>query len=247
MNDKIYIHEFIDIIGQNRARYMHHMAANWSPMAQEDRHQLLYGLWGIVGSTGLWPKTVNIWEEDGFEGIARSFKGETSHPDLQDPKLAKWWAKAAEYRSGGVDRLVKPAPWMLTIEEACAKGIRGDVFAHEMINVPPGTAAEHLDLVRDKIAPARAEFGWILAGAWRTVMRADDECIFVWAIPTWDQWAEMENSSASVEPGTHTDYKELPNVSNLSRIIMVDSALCPFKLGRQPSRADREGDWEENV
>ena len=28
-NDKVYIHEFIDIIGHNRANYMHHMTANW--------------------------------------------------------------------------------------------------------------------------------------------------------------------------------------------------------------------------
>ena len=30
VNDKVYIHEFIDIIGHNRANYMHHMTANWS-------------------------------------------------------------------------------------------------------------------------------------------------------------------------------------------------------------------------
>jgi len=246
MNDKVYIHEFIDIIGQNRARYMQHMAANWSPMAQEDRHQLLYGLWGIVGSTGPWPKTVNIWEEDGFAGIARSFKGETSHPDLQDPKLARWWAKAAEFRSGGLDRLLVPAPWMPTIEEAVAAGIRGQVFAHEMITVTPGTSASHLDVIGEKVAPARAEFGWVLAGAWRTAMRSDDECIFVWAIPTWEQWAEMEQSSASLQPGSHSNYSGLPGVTSLSRFIMVDAALCPFRLGRQPSRADRVDDWEEH-
>jgi hypothetical protein len=30
LNDKVYIHEFIDITKQNRARYMHHMAAKRS-------------------------------------------------------------------------------------------------------------------------------------------------------------------------------------------------------------------------
>ena len=45
VNDKVYIHEFIDIIGHNRANYMHHMTANWSPIAQEERHQLCYGVW----------------------------------------------------------------------------------------------------------------------------------------------------------------------------------------------------------
>ena len=52
MNDKVYIHEYIDIIGHNRGRYMYHMTANWSPTAQEERHQLCYGVWGVVGSTG---------------------------------------------------------------------------------------------------------------------------------------------------------------------------------------------------
>ena len=39
-NNKVYIHEYIDIIGQNRAKYMHHMAANFSPTAQQERHSL---------------------------------------------------------------------------------------------------------------------------------------------------------------------------------------------------------------
>ena len=39
---KIYIHEFIDIIGHNRARYMHHMTANWCPTgARRAQHAVL--------------------------------------------------------------------------------------------------------------------------------------------------------------------------------------------------------------
>ena len=101
-NDKVYIHEFIDIIGHHRADYMHHMTANWSPIAQEERNQLCYGVWGIVGSTGQWPATVNMWEEDGWAGLARSFGYELGHADLQDPKLAHWWARASQFRSGGL-------------------------------------------------------------------------------------------------------------------------------------------------
>ena len=52
---------------------MHHMTANLSPIAQEQRNQLCYGVWGTIGSTGTWPEVVNIWEEDGFDGLARSF------------------------------------------------------------------------------------------------------------------------------------------------------------------------------
>ena len=69
MNDKVYIHEFIDIIGHNRARYMHHMTANWCPVAREERNQLCFGVWGTVGSTGRWPEVVNMWELDGWDGL----------------------------------------------------------------------------------------------------------------------------------------------------------------------------------
>src|SRR5437588_9832765 len=72
-NDRVYIHEFIDIIGHKRAAYMHHMTANWSPEGQEQRNQLCYGVWAVLGSTGRWPEVVNIWEHDSWDGLAASF------------------------------------------------------------------------------------------------------------------------------------------------------------------------------
>ena len=76
VNDRVYIHEFIDIIGHNRANYMQHMTANWSPIGQEERNQLCYGVWALIGSTGAWPKTVNMWEHEGWSGLAASFATE---------------------------------------------------------------------------------------------------------------------------------------------------------------------------
>ena len=52
---KLYIHELIDITGHNRARYLHHMTANWCPIAREERNQLCLGVWATLGSTGRWP------------------------------------------------------------------------------------------------------------------------------------------------------------------------------------------------
>ncbi len=75
-NDKVYIHELIDVIGHNRANYMHHMTANWSPMAREARHQLCYGVWGTVGTTRRWPEVVNL--TDTIEQLcAEGVRGET--------------------------------------------------------------------------------------------------------------------------------------------------------------------------
>ena len=121
MNDKVYIHELVSIRGQARAKYMHHMTANWGPIGQRERNQLCYGVWATVGSTGRWPQVVNLWEEAGWEGLAQSFAHETGHPGLQDPSLAQWWATAADFRDGGLDRILVPAPWTRTIDQLLAE------------------------------------------------------------------------------------------------------------------------------
>jgi hypothetical protein len=240
-NECIYIHEFIDIIGHHRADYMHHMTANWSPNAQEERGQRCYGVWATLGSTGRWPEVVNIWEHDGWDGLAASFATETVGRGAQDAKLAKWWAKAAEFRRGGVDRILVPAPWTRTITQLCADGVTGACYAHELVRVRPGAATELLVRVRIRADEVRDAFGWELAGAWSTAMTNDDECIVLWAIPTWDAWAAFERE----REGDAQWRRSLDDVvTGWQRTVLVDSPLCPFRTGRQPSRDDRT-DWVE--
>jgi hypothetical protein len=246
VNNKVYTHEFIDIIGANRARYVHHMTANWSPIAQEERNQLCFGVWGTIGTTGRWPQTVNMWEEDGFDGLAAGLRHETSRPSFQDPKLEKWWLRAADYRSGGLDRVLVPAPWTRTIEQLCADGVRGEVYAHEMVKVERGTAATFLSIVRDQAVPAYGTHGWELVGAFRTALADESECVLIWAIPSWEQWSELERALAGDGPVRRWQNRlyEVSLASN--RFLMNDAPLCPLKTGRQPSRADRADDWVED-
>jgi hypothetical protein len=245
VNDKVYIHEFINIIGHNRAKYMHHMTANWSPIGQQERHQLCYGVWGVVGSTRAWPEVVNIWEEDGFKGLASSFRYEFNHATLQDPKLATWWAEAANYRSGGFDRLLVPAPWTRTIEELCADGVRGEVYAHEQFQLPQGGARDFLSHVAETAIPLYSEYGWVLAGAWETAMRNGTECFLHWAIPSWEHWGAFEE--AELAPDTalgkwrRASYER---TTGCERFLVVDSPLSPFRTGRQPSVSDRVDSWD---
>ena len=243
VNEKVYIHELIDIIGQNRARYMYHMTANWSPIGQEERGQQCYGVWGVVGSTARWPQVVNIWEEDGFDGLARSFQHELGHDTLQDPKLAKWWAQAAGYRSGGFDRILVPAPWMRTGAEAIADGVAGEVHAHVQVQLRPGAAPEYLAAAHDGSKAMTSRFGWQLTGAWRTAMAGDAECILLWTIPTWHAWAEAEKA-LTAEPGLGRLGAEL-DVLSVHRFLMVDAPLSPFRIRRQPARADRTDAYSE--
>ena len=95
---------------------------------------------------------------------------------MQDPKLAKWWAEAANYRSRGVDRVLVPAPWTRTIEELCADGVRGDVYAHEQFQLPQGTSASFLEAVREEAVEPLAE---VRLGARRCVGDRDGERVGV--------------------------------------------------------------------
>lgn len=239
MNEKIYIHEYIDIIGHNRSNYMHHMTANFSPRAQQERDQLCYGVWGVLGSTGQWPQVVNIWEEDGFDGMATSFRHECSGPGMQDEHLAAWWAKAAEFRSGGTDRLLRPAPWTRTIEELCAAGVTGESYAHEHVTVSPGKAAEFLETLRQEAIPAYEEFGWELAGAWETFMSNDSECFVLWAIPSWEQWAALERAQHRHPAMAKWLSRRRESTESFNRFLMVDAPLSPFRTHRQPAFSDQ--------
>jgi hypothetical protein len=239
-NDKVYIHEFIDIIGHNRANYMHHMTANFSPMAQVQRHQLCYGVWGTVGTTRRWPEVVNMWEEDGFEGLSTSFRHEFNHPTLQDPDLAKWWARASQFRRAGIDRVLVPAPWTDTIEELCAKGVRGETYAHELVKVPAGTAWEMIERVRQDAQPVYEPYGWQLVGAFATAMCMESEVILLWAIPTWEQWGQFERAQLTDAALVAWRDQAIEHSESWDRFLLVDSPLCPFRTGRQPRESDRD-------
>src|SRR4051812_49873889 len=90
---------------------MHHMTANWCPVARAERNQLCLGVWATLGSTGRWPEVVNMWELDGWDGLAANFAHETGGGEDQDPSLAEWWATAASLRRGGGGRVVLAQPW----------------------------------------------------------------------------------------------------------------------------------------
>jgi hypothetical protein len=176
-----------------------------------------------------------MWEHDSWSGLAASFATEAVGRGAQDPALERWWAKAADFRSGGFDRIVVPAPWTPTIEELCAAGVRGDVYAHELVTVAPGSASELLERARDA-SELHARHGWQLFGAFTTAMANDDEALLLWAIPTWQQWADGEQ-----DPDLGRWRREL-DARTWHRVLMVDAPLSPMRTGRQPSRADRT-DW----
>src|SRR2546427_3374992 len=76
-NGQLYLHETIHIIGTGSEPYKRHTAA-WA--ARRRHGGALVGIWQQSGSTGDWPRVVNLWEMDGWDGWAaileRQYAGE---------------------------------------------------------------------------------------------------------------------------------------------------------------------------
>jgi hypothetical protein len=237
--ERVYIHELVDVVGTERARYQHHMTANWVPFASEDRRQRLFGIWTLVGSTGRWPVVVNLWEYDSWGDLAHNFDVELSHPGHRDPVLAEWWAAAAAFRTGGLDRIVVAHEASPGIEEWCRSGGPGSVgYLHETIRCHAGEADAVADAVVGPVLEDRLRDGLRLVGAYRTALAADDEVLAIWGFPDWASWAAHQASTAG------SGFERLERcaggrVTDRSAVLLVDAELSPLRTGRQPRVEDR--------
>ena len=236
---KLYIHELVDIRGHNRAKYQHHMTANWVPVAMQERDQRCYGVWSTIGSTGRWPEVVNMWELDGWDGLVRNFEVETASGRDQDPSLAEWWATAATFRRGGFDRVLVPHESNRSIDELCAAGVRGAVYAHEVVTLPLGCAPDFVEAVAGEgraALQARAE----LLGAWQVSGVNASEAVVLWALPSWSAWAGLEQAWLERHsPLAKWRARTVALGADFHRTALVDAELSPLRIGRQPAASDR--------
>ena len=183
-----------------------------------------------------------MWELDGWDGLVGNFSHELSHASLQDPSLAEWWAVAAELRRGGIDRIVVPEPWTRPIGELIDAGVRGEVYSHELVKVPPGRAPELLERFAVEGVPAIQDLalGLEVVGAFRTAMVNDSEAIIIWAIPTWDAWAALEQAWLAPTGALASWQKTtLALGADWQRSLLVDAELAPLRIRRQPEVGDR--------
>jgi hypothetical protein len=180
-NAKVYLHETIHIVGAGSEGYTRHAGAGWAARAREGR-SLLVGIWQQSGSTGDWPRVVNLWEMAGWDHWADLLEHQYAG-GRQPPALRTWWTAGLRYRCGGFDRILAPAPWSPSRRELIERGVRGAAFLQEIATVLPGRAEQYLDAVASRWVPVAARRGLTLAGAWRTTMR-DTEAVLLWCLPT---------------------------------------------------------------
>src|SRR6202035_2611311 len=81
--------------------------------------------------------------------------------------------------------------------------------------------------------------GLELAGAFRTAMGDDSECLLLWAFPDWDTWVSFEQ--AWEDGGALVAWRDalIGLGATWQRILLMDAPLSPMRIGRQPAVSDR--------
>ena len=230
-NSKLYLHETIHIIGTGSEAYKRHTGER-QPTGPAGA---LVGTWQQSGSTGAWPRVVNLWEMAGWDGWAEILAHQYTPRSAQSTALRRWWTAAAKFRSGGFDRILEPAAWSPTRDELVARHVRGHAFLQEIARCRAGAVDDYLDAVAREWVPVADHRGLTLAGGWRTAMR-DTEAVLLWCLPTLadftrhlsDVRTAPESRSWLERARTwRTDYRET---------LLVPSPWCVMHPDWQPAR-----------
>jgi hypothetical protein len=190
----VYLHEYIDIVGEGAMPYMEHTAERGSSDASGGTLDLV-GTWYTMGSTGRWPQVVNLWEcVDGWESW-RALMERTNLQRTRTPELEEWWRRALEVRTGGVDRLLAGAPGCPSLAELRRDELHASVFVHELSRCRAGAGLDYLGAVREEWQPVLEEYGHGLVGLYE-VLLTDREVLTIWAT---DPAAHCALQAATVE------------------------------------------------
>lgn len=175
----MYLHEYIDIVGDGAMQYMEHTAARGASDASGGTLDLV-GTWYTMGSTGRWPQVVNLWEcVDGWNSWGALME-RTNLRRTATPELEEWWRRALEVRTGGVDRLLAGAPGCPSLADLRGDGVRASVFVHELSRCRAGAGLDYLAAVREERQPLLGEYGHRLVGLYE-VLLTDREVLTIWA------------------------------------------------------------------
>jgi hypothetical protein len=179
MPRSLYLHETVDIIGQGQYAYMEHL---WKDpvLRMPEMFNLQGSFYVCAAGGGRWPQVINIWDVGTL-----GWRGWQSNVDRMNLKRRKafygdWWDAAAEWRSGGFDRLCGAVPGSPTTAELEARGVKGSLFVHEVFTVRPGTPLEFLDAVVQVRVPIMREYGHEPTGLYEVMSNAH-EVVMVWA------------------------------------------------------------------
>ncbi len=175
----LYLHEVIDIVGQGQYDYMAH-ACKEPTNVMPDMLTLQGTFFVCAMGGGRWPQVINIWDvgEQGWRGWAANV--DRLNLKRRNAFYGDWWDEAAQWRSGGFDRLCGGVPGNPTTAEMGANGVSGTLFVHQLLTVRPGTGLDYLAAVNQQQAPLWREYGHQPTGIYE-VLGNQHEVVVVWA------------------------------------------------------------------
>lgn len=242
MSRSVFVHETIDIVGQGQYDYME--MVNREPAQHMPDMTSLQGTFYILGfGGGHWPQVINIWDcgEDGWDGWGRNL----DRLNLKRRKAfyGDWWDEAAQWRTGGFDRVCAGIPESLTTKQIEERGIKGTLFLNEVLSVQPGRQIEYLNLVVKERSEFMTDHGIVPTGLWE-VINNNHEVVMIWAttIEQWVTFQKTRDTSLGLDTSGSKDDRILKWERSASKFVTCGDTHIMTPL---PGTIYGPDDWEE--
>ncbi|MCH1513063.1 MAG: hypothetical protein L7S58_05830 [Acidimicrobiales bacterium] len=242
MPRSVFIHETIDIVGQGQYDYMEMISRE--PVQHMPEMAKLQGTFYILGfGGGQWPQVINIWDcgDQGWDGWARNL--DRLNLKRRNAFYGDWWDEAAQWRTGGFDRVCAGIPQSPTTQQIKDRGIKGSLFVNEVISVKPGSQIEYLNHVANERAPIMEDHGITATGLWE-VINNNNEIVMVWAttVEAWAQYQKNHDATRGLDDTGEAD----------DRLLQWDATAATFTVSGYthvmtplPGTVYGPDDWEE--
>jgi hypothetical protein len=199
-----------------------------------------FGSFAVVSPAGRRSPAFDLWEHDSWADLAQGIATDLDDPGRHDALPASPGTGPSVQWTGLEDRILVAHPDSPGVEAWQQRGGTDAVaYLHEVIDGPPGMAGDVCDTVVHDGAEDHRRFGVELVGAWRTAMRADDQVVAIWSLPSWDAWAVFEAAADGGDVEFFHLWQRLSGqVHRRRRVLLVDAELSPLRTGGQPMAED---------
>lgn len=238
----LYLHEVVDIVGQGQYEYMDHVGSE-PTNAMPDMLTLQGTFFICAMGGGRWPQVVNIWDvgDGGWEAWGANV--DRLNLKRRAAFYGEWWDQAAQWRSGGTDRLCGAVPGSPTTAEIAERGVQGTLFVHQLLTVRHGSALDYLAAVSEQQVPLWQEYGHQPTGIYE-VLGNNHEVVVVWATSVEAQVRLRAHRDAARGLGGDGDGDE--------RLVRWERTTAPWVTGGEtqlmtprPGTVYGPDDWEQ--
>jgi hypothetical protein len=196
MSSHIYLHEVIFTVPGREEPYMASVnSLHYDPVRGREAHvkERFAQQFRSAETSGAFPCVINIWEQSWAKlkgNLAMQFQDRQRDTAMED-----WWQRNLHLRRGGYDRVLIPAAYSPDGEALRKRGVRGEVFLHEVVWLPFGEPERYLAELKRQLLPTATKLGVDLIGAYRVAMRPR-QVLTLFGARKWSQFARFAGACA---------------------------------------------------